>query len=174
MSYFDPNAGRRGSPGNGGGEFRVVLEAGDIILQGETDTHDLPDPPAGKKYEYMEFDFLCALNTLTAGVDDITAENRSSGKFIHDSTGDQSSWYRSLFIESGGSRWYSGGQRELAEGVATFAVGLVHVEGADYLWSVEYNPTTHQLSFYRSGQAADANNNPIVYSALVTAFTVDA
>ncbi|MYC16961.1 MAG: hypothetical protein F4Y39_24835 [Gemmatimonadetes bacterium] len=179
MSFFLPLPAQGSAPGSrgGGGEFRVLLENSDLgenemLLQGETDTYDLPAPPTGKKYEYIAFDFLCAIDTLTVTPDNINTENRSSGQFIHDSTGDHSSWYRSFYIGSDGQRWYSGSNTEITDEVTTMAVGVVHVRSDTYVWTVEYNPTSHQLSFWRGGDEADTNNNPIVYAALITAFVV--
>lgn len=167
MSFFLPLPAK-----GGGGEFRVILEEGGIFLQGETDTHDLPAPPAGKRYEYIEFDFLCTFGSLTAEVGDITSENRSSGKFIQDSTGNTSAWYRSLYIGAGGNRWYAGPAAEIAGNVTTASVGVVHVRADTYLWTVEYNPAMNRLSFDRAGAAPTTQINPIAYSALATAFVV--
>lgn len=178
MSYFDPNAGRGGGPGGvggGGGEFRVVVEESDIILQGETDTYDLPDPPAGKRYEYLEFDFLAALNTLAADLTAIASGsvNRTSGQYIHDSLGNQSSWYRSQYASGTRTKWYSGGNTEITETATTMAVGVVHQTSDSRVWTIEYSPAENQLSFWRGGNAPSTNYNPIVHAALITAFVVN-
>ena len=173
MSFFFPNFNSPRGGGAAGGEFRVVLEAQDIILQGETDTYDLPAPPAGKKYEYLECNFLCAFNTLTATRSTVQGSaniNRSDGKFIEDSSGDQSSWYSSFYGGTNGFEYFDGGNDVSA---TTFAVGLVHIKGAARFWSVEYDPDTHQLSFFRSTGAPTAALNPIVWGALIVGYLVD-
>lgn len=176
MSYFIPEMNRRGqiaSPGSfSGGEFRVIHEGETIILQGESDTYDLPDPPGGSMYEYIEFEFLSALGAIADTLSDLNAVNRSSGKYIHDSTDNQSSWYDSLYIGTDGEQWYGGGNVETTAEVTTVSVGVVHKRNSNRVWSIEYDPDENQLSFYRAGRAASANNHPIVYNALITGYLI--
>ncbi len=174
MSYFIPEMNRRGQVAGiaSGGEFRVIHEGESIILQGESDTYDLPDPPDGSMYEYIEFEFLSAVGGISDVVADLSVMNRSSGKFIHDSTDNQSSWYDSLYIGNDGQQWYGGGAVETSAEVTTMSVGVVHVRDSTRIWSIEYDPGKNQLSFYRAGAAAAAGNHPIVYDALITGFLV--
>lgn len=175
MSYFIPEMNRRGQVANiagGGGEFRVLHEGASIILQGESDTYDLPDPPDGSMYEYIEFEFLSALGGIADTLSDLSVVNRSSGKFIRDSTSNESSWYESLYIENDGQQWYAGGNVETTDDATTMAVGVVHKRNGNRIWSIEYDPDENQLSFYRAGLAAKSNNHPIVYNALITGFLV--
>lgn len=169
MSLHPPGLG-----GGGGGEFRLLVEEPQtIIMQGEGDTYDLPDPPSGKKYQYIIFDFLTALGTLTDTIDDIDdSVARTSGQYICDATGNRSAWYRSLHANN---EWFSGGTADLQPGDQGEDVHVGIVFGRRfYLWTIVYNFDQNILEFQREGQSGPTDDyNPIVYGAMITAFVVD-
>ena len=167
MSFFARNLGGPSAGGGGGGarsEVILLEVAGTYPLVGESGIIQLPAPDSGKKYHRIDFDILGHMGPST-GPDSTTDHRPASSDGVYfDIGGSKSSWYRAL---AWNGAWYAGINDDDTN--TTYTVGVIYDSGTR-LWSIEYNPTSHQISLDRGNAAPqDDDSHPNISSALIVA-----
>ena len=130
-----------------GGARKILVNRTDDPMDGAAETLDLPDPPAGQEWIYLDVQVY-----FRFGVGVPARTGHSSGLWIKD--GDAVGSVARSFGGSSVWEWNYGHQDSLVPGYATWAVGVINNPPGAELYTLEYDPGNNRLSFFEAVSGA--------------------